>query len=299
MDIEIIKEFVTLADRLNFSQTAKEHYITQPVLTKHIKQLEEDLGAALFFRDHQKVELTAEGKEFLPNAVAISSAYDEAKEKIRTSKEKYSSSLNIAFLDAAIREKLPRWISEFSALYPNVNVDCTSTSIPMASELLRNHACDLAITLQMPRFSYPDFNFLLLYRDPICVFVSENHRFADRPSVSLSELSSERCIIASEDFVKDYREFIEQALKKYKVKMISTRLSESVEQAFMLVDAGAGITLAPAHQRHFSTSNVKMISLEEKDIYVDVVLTWLKNNDNPNIQHFVRMVRESLKNDQK
>ena len=293
MNIENLEEFITLAEKLNFSQTANEHYITQPVLTKHIKQLEEDMGAPLFYRDHQNVSLTQMGELFLPDAVMIVNTYKNAKAKIRTALNGYSSSLTIAFLDAAIREQLPQWIQSFHALYPDVNVDCINTNILGASDLLRNRACDMAVTLQMPMLSYPDFESHLLYRDPVCLFVPLNHRFADQSSVSLNDLSGETFIMASSDFVKDYQIFIEHVFERAKIRITSGRMVESVEQAFMLVNAGIGVTLAPMHQKLFSTSNIRTVPLEEPDVYINVVLTWLKTNANSNVGKFLKIVEES------
>ena len=292
MVIETLKEFITLAEKLNFSQTAHAHYITQPVLTKHIQQLENELGTTLFFRDRQSVQLTPMGELFLPDAMSIVSTYNNARRKIDMAQKGFSSSFVIAFLDAAIREQLPVWIQEFSAEYPNVQIDCTSTNILGAAEQLRNRDCDLAVTLQMPQLDYPDFNSRLLYRDPVCLFVPQSHRFAECSSIRLEDLSSETFIMASSDFVKDYRIFLEQVFKKSRVKIASSRFVSSVEQAFMLVNAGVGVLLAPSHQRLFSGSNIREIPIDEEDLYVNVVLMWLKSNANPNVANFVRMVDE-------
>lgn len=71
MRMDILKEFTSLARNLNFSTTARELYITQSTLSKHIALLEKELGAVLFARDSHKVELTEAGTLSLEDAAPI------------------------------------------------------------------------------------------------------------------------------------------------------------------------------------------------------------------------------------
>ena len=65
MDIELLKEFLILARCLNFSNAADSLYMSQPVLSRHIQNLENHLGVALFSRDKHSVTLTDIGKIFV------------------------------------------------------------------------------------------------------------------------------------------------------------------------------------------------------------------------------------------
>ena len=71
MDIQYICEFATLARLRNFQKAAKEMNISQATLTRHIKNLETELGILLFERTTRRVFLTEEGKRFMPYAIAI------------------------------------------------------------------------------------------------------------------------------------------------------------------------------------------------------------------------------------
>src|SRR5262245_20573184 len=64
MDLSTLESFISLSETLSFTKTAKALGLTQPSISRQLKQLEEQLGIQLFFRDRHRVELTPEGKEF-------------------------------------------------------------------------------------------------------------------------------------------------------------------------------------------------------------------------------------------
>ena len=74
LKIKYLEEFVVLANCLNFSQTAQQLYMTQPVLSRHISALEQELGVKLFRRTTQSVALTQAGEVFFGGAGAPAGA---------------------------------------------------------------------------------------------------------------------------------------------------------------------------------------------------------------------------------
>ena len=82
MDITILREFVSLAETLNFSTTAKNLFFTQSTLSRHFTPLENELGCALFDRTSRRVSLTSEGGVFYEDAKHIVGSTDAAISRI-------------------------------------------------------------------------------------------------------------------------------------------------------------------------------------------------------------------------
>lgn len=292
MDIDILKEFITLSDRLNFSETAKLHYITQPVLSKHIQQLEETLGVTLFHRSRQSVELTMLGSSFLEDAQLIVATYDAALKKLSLAAEKYESSFSLAFLDAAAKSFLPKILSEFISANPSIFLELKNANIPETYNLLETRQCDMAITLKFSSVPNPDYSSVHLYRDPLCVVMNEDHPLSGRKSLTFEDIKEERFIAASPDLVSDYQVFLQKLLNKNNLSLSVKRESASVEEGFMLVESGYGISIVPQHQQFFASPHVKLVPLNEDDCFVDVVITWRKDNPNPNIPSILKLINQ-------
>ena len=71
MDINIIKYFVSVAQTLNFSEAARQNFVSQSTVSRGIIEMEKEFGANLFTRTKRNVMLTAEGKALLPYAMEI------------------------------------------------------------------------------------------------------------------------------------------------------------------------------------------------------------------------------------
>ncbi len=290
MDIDILKEFITLSEKLNFSETARLHFITQPVLSKHIQQLEETLGVTLFHRSRQSVELTKLGGSFLEDAQLIVATYEAALKKMSIAAEKFDSSFSLAFLDAAVKHFLPGIISEFMSANPSTSLELINSNIPDTFHLLETRQCDMSITLKFLSASDKEYDSVLLYRDSLCVFMREDHPLAGRESLTFNDIKNEHFLVASPDLASEYQKYLERLLHKNNITLSLKRETTSVEEGFLLVEAGYGITIVPQHQKLFASPHVRFVPLNEEGCFVDVVITWRKDNPNPNIPKFLKLI---------
>ncbi|MCC8150599.1 MAG: LysR family transcriptional regulator [Lachnospiraceae bacterium] len=256
MDIEVLKEFVTLSEVLNFSETAKKHYITQPVLSKHISQLEAEIGALLFYRNRQSVSLTEAGATFLEDAACIIQTYENSIKKIRSLHIQYNSSLKRTLLAAASRKDLRDYIRAFSQKYPSCSLEPMSCNIPQTYRMLDDHECDISLTVQLPSKNDALYDACHLYRDPLCVVVPTDHPLAECPSVSFEDIKNENILMASTDLAPNYREFINHLLSSHHIKNIMFQYVQSVEQGFLLAASGNKVSIVPKHQKSFAASGV-------------------------------------------
>jgi DNA-binding transcriptional LysR family regulator len=83
LDLRKLRYFVAVAEELHFGRAADRLYITQPVLSRQIRQLEQELGTDLFDRSSRRVELTPSGKELLDEARALLTASDGVRRRLQ------------------------------------------------------------------------------------------------------------------------------------------------------------------------------------------------------------------------
>lgn len=90
MKIQSLREFLTLSRVKNFNVASEQLFLSQPTLSRHIKEIEEELGVPLFLRSTRQVELTEYGKYFLPYAkriVSIEEVYTEGLAQLRRNEQ--------------------------------------------------------------------------------------------------------------------------------------------------------------------------------------------------------------------
>ncbi len=110
MEIDLLEDFITLADELSFSVAAKRRNITQPAFSRRIKMLEQWVGAPLLKRTSRSVELTNAGRILYVRAGAVVRDLKRAREATREAAGKSERSISIACTHALSFTFVPRWM---------------------------------------------------------------------------------------------------------------------------------------------------------------------------------------------
>jgi DNA-binding transcriptional LysR family regulator len=122
MEITQLKYFVSLAQSLNFSNVAKQYYVTQSAISHQISRPEESLGARLFHRSKHRVSLTNEGEAFYRYAVDMTALSASAEERLRRISEGQEASLRLSAVSSTAHP-LRKCAAVFSERYPHVNLE--------------------------------------------------------------------------------------------------------------------------------------------------------------------------------
>ena len=113
MNTEQLRYFLSVARHRNFTEAAREFYITQPAITHQISALERELGARLFLRTTRSVSLTRAGELFLEDAKAMLDQETRALDRLRQMEASEQMELTIGYLNSATRHFLPRLVSDY------------------------------------------------------------------------------------------------------------------------------------------------------------------------------------------
>jgi len=295
MKIELLYEFIHLARSLNFTKSAERLNITQPVLSRHIKQLEEHFGTQLFRRDTHGVELTSVGHIFLEEVKKITNQYERSTIQINTFTGKSRKKLNVTFLGEAIQNVLIEFLSVFQPQFPDIAVECQDSELDEALDYLRERHCDIGFLLRPNFIDHAPFETMSVNKDMICVAVNKSHPLAQFDKVSLKDVSKwpiirvnpgdfELSDIFSTAFFDKYN--IEYHLHKEfpNLKTCCFHLSYDHEAALLM----------PKHRGYLVGSNCKLIDIAEDDYWFEIEVVWDKSNPNPTIPVFIRSLEQFL-----
>ncbi|MBY8877274.1 LysR family transcriptional regulator [Actinacidiphila acidipaludis] len=246
LDLRKVRYFVAVADRLHFGRAAADLHITQPVLSRQIRALEQDIGLDLLVRDRRSVELTAAGREFLGDARAMLAAARAARHRM------YRAAGGQARLTVGFGwgMAVTRVISAFTAQRPEVTVDVRH----LAGEEQTGAVLDGTVDVAFVRMPVAERGIALtpLGSESLLAVLPAAHRLAGRPAVLSTDLLGERLVRRAPSgraAAADRAEVVRGAASLLE----AAPRTGSVEEILESVARGHGLTLLPRSAARFYT----------------------------------------------
>lgn len=295
MKIEHLQECIHLAQTLNFTQTSRAFYITQPVLSKHISGIEHELGIRIFTRSTHGVRLTAEGRVFVQDAVEVVKRYDNALDSVSRFKSGARGQLNVGYLLGVGYKLLPSVIRRFSYKEPQTALRFFSLEITEIPELLRQNVIDIGITTDEALSSFPPdlYGTLKLFPDRYCAVVPKDHPLAGRQSVSLEDLKGEELLATMPSFMKG--EYEGRDFGSAVFYDISYSINE-VMSFFLLMMTGTYVSIAYKHLENVFGDDFAYLPVEELDKPFSTFAVWKKSREQEVLLSFAEELARECRN---
>jgi DNA-binding transcriptional LysR family regulator len=181
-----LKVFYTVAQRLSFTKAASELFITQPAVTKHIKELEQQLSVQLFKRNGNNISLTTAGKILEKYAEKIFQTYTELETELAQLNNLEAGTLHIGASTTVAQTILPKLLAMFKKTYPKVTFNFIQANTDQISQLVLAEKIDIAIVegaAHSPQLSYTDF-----IKDEIVLVTSANNKLSKKAEITPKQL---------------------------------------------------------------------------------------------------------------
>ena len=193
MELRQLKYFIKVAELLSFSKAAKALYITQSTLSQQIKQLEDELDMALFFRNNHKVSLTEAGETFLEGAKKTLAEADDNKAKILDLAQGHRGVLNIG-VTYSFGSILTESVLTFKKEFPDVILNICYKNMMELMELVSDGELDFALSFRSSE-KYDNVESHILFDNKLCIIVRENHPLTRKESVRLADLEEYELVL--------------------------------------------------------------------------------------------------------
>src|SRR3712207_100676 len=178
MELQHLRYFVAVAEELSFTAASNRLRVAQPSLSQQIRDLERELGAALFARTSRRVELTAAGAAFLEHARAILAQAGQAAEQARAIGRGQVGTLDIGLTGAVLLGPLGPLVAAFSARFPGVVVRLHE--MPPQEQQTALHARRADVSFVRRPAEDPDLVAELAWPEAVAVALPERHPLAER-----------------------------------------------------------------------------------------------------------------------
>ena len=245
MDIRQLNYFVQVADLGNYSKAAQKLFVSQPALSKTIKNMEEEMGFPFFYIHHKRLHLTDAGRSFYDNAMHVLNDFDTLLSFDYKEHGTISGHLNIG-LSAAAGPALFAHISpKFSAAYPLIDISLIEKDSGIIKEQVFNRNIDAAF-VDMYYLTKEDMSLFDVYEvaesDLVAVMSMENP-LSKKDQLSFNDLDGSEIIFFQSDGVSFG--LLSDDIKSSKSKIKTVMSSSQWHLIFDLAEADYGITIAP------------------------------------------------------
>lgn len=191
--IRQLEYFLALAKHLNFRKAAEACFVMQPTLSTQIKQLEQNLGVALFERDKRRVLLTQPGEALVGRACGVLDAVDELLDVSAGSESPLTGPLRLGVIPTIAPYLLPRSIRRIRERFPELRLYLREDTTEKLLELLSQGQLDVLLLAREAELGEVDI--LELFSDRFLLAVPKEHRLGSLGHVRECDLKDERLIL--------------------------------------------------------------------------------------------------------
>ena len=278
IDFELYRIFYTVANHGNITKAALELNISQPAISKSIKNLEEQLGGTLFIRTKRGVILTNEGKEFY-------NYIKKAIEYITSAENKFTDLINletgcirIGISTTLTKEFLLPYLEKFHKLYPNIDIMISTDISSKLLTKLRNGLIDIVILNLNNKKDDDDIEIIKCKEINDCFIVNSNYKDIINKELSIKDLNNYPLILQAKE--SNTRKFIDKLTKEYNVILKPNMELASYTLVVAFTKIGFGIGYATKEFIKKELENKELFELKIKETipsrYIGIALC--KNN---------------------
>ncbi len=195
MDTRLLRYFVAVAEEGHLTRAARRLYISQPALTKQIKQLEQQLGVELFARSRTGMSLTEPGRVFAEHAPILLAGWDRMLRETKSGASRAAKVLRVGFIASAANEFTPEIVSAFRRDHPGWRVDMRQTGWTDPSAGLADGDVDAAL-VRLPFPGHENFRTTALFAEDRWLALPAAHPLATSSELEFRELWTEPFVAA-------------------------------------------------------------------------------------------------------
>jgi DNA-binding transcriptional LysR family regulator len=287
MELRHLRYFVAVAEEENVSRAALKLHVSQPGLSRQIRDLEEEIGFQLFERSAKSLKLTPAGKVFLTEAKAVLQHADDAVKKARAVARDGSGEIHVGYAPSLTVQILPPMLRAFQGEFPHVRVTLHDLSSEEMFAQLGGKKLHVALTVRPPSKLLRGLSFVEIAHYAMVVAVAPNHPLAKLKAITLRQVAPEPLIGLNR---KDYPEYHVEAKKLFAAAGLKPNFAEEHEGGtgiIAAVEAGRGIALVPSSLACIVGTRVKLIPLKPALPPILVGALWLKENESELVKKFI------------
>lgn len=295
MRIEHLEECVDLGRTLSFTQTARNFYISQPVLSRHISSLEREINAKLFVRDQHGARLTEAGKSFLKDAEVTVECYRTMIGNL-SARMRIESCITVGFLTGAAMPFIPRAHMLFAKKHSNIEPRYVTCEFNEAYRKLDEGEVDLIIT-GMPKDLSPSlYESMRLFEDSYFAVMTKDHPLSGKKALTPPELRGETVLVPTRTFFAANTTAFRQYLQPEENRIHVSEVIRDMNTLPVMLESENLIGITLGHlRRYYNNDNFAYVPLEGFPMSMTIGVIWKKGVDSAEVRDYANAFSRSVK----
>jgi DNA-binding transcriptional LysR family regulator len=286
LDLRRVRYFVAVAEELHFGRAAARLYITQPVLSRQIRLLEQELGIQLLERSSRDVKLTVPGEQLLEDGRMLLSAAEAARRRC-VSSAAARPTLTIGFWG---HEWIAPALRRFAAEFPNADARLRRISWVDQVDVLHDGRVDVAF-VALP-VDARGLELLPFQTDQRVAALPVDHAAADRSEISIDDLAADPVIIQG-GATDEWNAFHNVDPRPDGSHPLHGPAADNFQEKLELVAAGAAVSFLPESvAKHYVPPGVVYVPVPDIPP-IEICIAWKPERSSPLVDGFIRAVRSS------
>lgn len=279
MELRHLTYFKAVAEELNFRKAAERLFISQPGLSRQIKQLEELLEVKLFDRDQKRVALTRAGIFLKSEVDFVLNHFELTRSQLKLIAAGKIGELRIGFLGSASNQVLPDLLGKLNLNQPLISTSLEELSNSMQVEMIEKDKLDLGFVRLA---SVPsDLEMKVVLRDSFSLVVPKDHPIREQEFVSVEQFKDESFVLFSSDYSNLYYEQIIGICRDAGFSPKIRHKSVHALTIFKLVENGMGVAIVPTSLKEGYELNVRFMEIPDIRQFTELSAIWKAENRNP------------------
>lgn len=284
MDVGQLRAFLAVAQELHFGRAAERLNMTQPPLSRIIKQLETELGTRLLDRNTRSVKLTSSGQALVAPATEVFEALRRAEEAVRSADNGESGMVRIAFAGVSTHQLVARLARQVKSNRPRIQLELSSQNFaqPAMKKLVQG---ETDIALGRWDVIPAEVSSRVVMPDSLVVAMPDTHPLAGSRRIAMGRLATEAFISLTpfEGAVLPDRLRRLAHANGFVADIVQVAPDTQTALALVSAEVGCHLTLASV-ARNATDPHVVFIPLEDSTADVDLRAAWRRHDASPALQ---------------
>ena len=291
VELRHLRYFVAVAEALSFTKGAQKLRLSQPSLTRQIKDLEEEVGVRLLDRNKQGVSLTRQGGTFLTDAKRILDLSVDIVDSARRPSDLPPAPLNIGYVADLFYDLLPVTLKAFQRSFPTIPINLFDMSCGDQLRALEEGKIDLGFVGLREPIAERGLEFLPIASYPTVAALAKNHPLAKEVVVPLKKLKPLFFIGMSEERYPGYRHWLTKTCRKVGFAPKVLQDMEIERTLIQAVAAGLGVALLPEQVKNLPHASVVFRKLDPS-VKTESCIAWKGDNPSVALRAYVEIVAD-------